>query len=123
MIQAWFCNCQQYLYSFHIVFEYIPGIRDQGKMLVLPNQLLCLVISTSDQCFCFFPANLMSSTYTDKNNPFDGVRISIPNWKPSPNRALIGFSQIAFHIIVLPKEDLMDSAQEEQLGLRCWTMI
>ena len=26
---------------FHIVFEYTPGIHDQGKMLVLPNQLLC----------------------------------------------------------------------------------
>ena len=28
--------------------------------------------------FCFFPANLMSSTYTDKNNLFHGVRISNP---------------------------------------------
>ena len=27
---------------------------------------------------------------------FHGVRISIPNWKPSPNRTSIGFSQIAF---------------------------
>ena len=24
-----------------IVYEYIPDIHDQGKMLVLPNQLLC----------------------------------------------------------------------------------
>ena len=39
-IQIWFYNCQQYLCLFHIVFEYIPSKHDQGKMLVLPNQLL-----------------------------------------------------------------------------------
>ena len=39
-IKIWFCNCQQYLCLFQIVFEYIPGIHDQGKMLVLPNRLL-----------------------------------------------------------------------------------
>ena len=47
-IQIWFCNCQQYLCLFHIVFEYIPSIHGQGMMLVLPNQLLCLVPSTSN---------------------------------------------------------------------------
>ena len=73
--------------------------------------------------FCFFPANLMSSTYTSKNNPFHGVRISILNWKPSRNRTSIGFSQIAFPITVLPKDDRTDFAQEEQLGLPYWTMI
>ena len=71
----------------------------------------------------FFPANLMSSTYTDKNNPCHAVRIRIPNWKPSPNRISIGFSQIAFPMIVLPKDDHTDFAQEERLGLPCWTMI
>ena len=54
---------------------------------------------------------------------FDGVRKDIPNWKPSPNRALIGFSQIAFPITVLPKDDRADFVQEEQLGLPYWTMI
>ena len=39
-IQTWLCNCQQYLCLFHMVFEYIPGIHDLGKMLVLPNRLL-----------------------------------------------------------------------------------
>ena len=63
----------------------------------------------------------MSSTYTDKNNPFHGVRISIPNWKPSPSRTSIGFSQIVFPITVLPKEDHTDSFQEERLGLPYWT--
>ena len=40
-IQTWFCNCPQYLCLFRIVFECIPSIHDQGKMLVLPNRLLC----------------------------------------------------------------------------------
>ena len=52
----------------------------------------------------------------------DGVRKDIPNWKPSPNRVLIGFSQITFPIIVLPKDDRTDFVQEERLGLRYWTM-
>ena len=59
----------------------------------------------------------MSCTYTDKNNFFHAVRINIPNWKPSPNRASIGFSQIAFPITVLPKDDHTDFAQEERLDL------
>ena len=41
VIPTWFCNCQQYLCLFHIVFEYITSIHDQGKMLVLHNRLLC----------------------------------------------------------------------------------
>ena len=53
-IQTWFCNCPQYLCLFHIVFKYIPGTHDRGKMLVLPNQLLCSVLFTSDQCFVSF---------------------------------------------------------------------
>ena len=47
-IQTWFCNCPQYLCLFRIVVECIPSIHDQGMMLVLPNQLLCFVLSTSD---------------------------------------------------------------------------
>ena len=40
-------------------------------MLVLPIQILCSVLTFHiGSIFCFFPANLMSSTYTDKNNPF-----------------------------------------------------
>ena len=52
-----------------------------------------------------------------------GVRISILNWEPSPNRTSIGFSQIAFPIAVLPKDDSTDFAQEERLNLPCWIMI
>ena len=40
-IQTWFCNCPQYLCLFHIVGECSPSTRDPGKMLVLPNRLLC----------------------------------------------------------------------------------
>ena len=47
-IQTWFCNCPQYLCLFHIVFEYSPDMHDQGKMLVLPSQLVCWVRSISD---------------------------------------------------------------------------
>ena len=54
---------------------------------------------------------------------FHGVRISIPNWKPFPNRAVNGFSQIAFPITVLPKDDRTDFVQQERLGLPYWTMI
>ena len=124
VIQQWFCDCQQYPCLFHTVFEYIPGLHNQGKMSVLPNQLLYSLLSTFHigSMFCFFPANLMSSTYTDKTL-FHGVRISIPNWKPSPNRTSIGFSQIAFPITVLPQDDHTDFAQEERLGLPYGTMI
>ena len=59
--------------------------------------------------FCFFPANFYV--------------IHIQNWKPSPNRAAIGFSQITFPITVLSKDDHTDFAHEERLGLRYWTMI
>ena len=48
---------------------------------------------------------------------------TLPIWKPSPNRTFTRFSQIAFPIIVLPKDDHTDFAQEERLGLPYWTMI
>ena len=65
----------------------------------------------------------MSSTYTDKNNPFHDVQRDIPKLDFSPSHVSIGFSQIAFLIKVLPKDDRTDSFQEEQLGLPYWTMI
>ena len=54
---------------------------------------------------------------------FHGVQRDIPNLEFSPSHASIGFSQIAFAIIVLPKDDHKDSFQEERLGLPYWTMI
>ena len=44
-----FFTFSQYLYLFHIVFEYSPSFHDQQKMLILPKRLLCWVLSTSDQ--------------------------------------------------------------------------
>ena len=92
-------------------------------MLVLPNQLLYWVLSTSDQCFASFQPILCHPHTQIRIILFHNVRISIPNWKPSPNRTSIGFSQTAFPIRVLPKDDGTDFAQEERLGLPYWTMI
>ena len=44
---------------------------------------------------------------------------TFPIWNFLP----IGLSQIAFRIIVLPKDDRPNSFQEERLGLPYWTMI
>ena len=79
----------------------------KGMMLVLPNQLLCLILSTSDSYFVF-PANFMSSTYTDKNSPFSHCTNKHSQLESSPNRTSEGFSQIAFPITVLPKDDRTD---------------
>ena len=109
-IQTWFCCCPQYLCLFHIVSEYTPGIHDQGKMLVLPNRLLYWVLSTSDQFFVSFtPILCHPHTQIRITFLFNGLRISIPKWKPSPNRTSLGLSQIAFPITVLPKDDIQIS--------------
>ena len=67
--QKWFWNCQQKLCLFRIVVEWSPSIHDPRMMLVLPNRLLCWKL-TPHRINIFFPANLMSPTYTDTNNPF-----------------------------------------------------
>ena len=54
---------------------------------------------------------------------FHDVRKSNPNLEFSPSHVSIGFSQIAFPIIVLPKGDRTDSVLEERLDLQYWTMI
>ena len=116
-MRTWFCNC-----LFHIVFEYTPGIHDEGKMLVLQKST-CL--------FSTFHIGLKVSFQPIRCHPhtqirtvlFHGVRVSIPNWKPSPSHASIGFSQIAFPTIVLPKDDRANSFQEERLDLPHWTMV
>ena len=100
-----------------------PGIHGQEKMLVLPNQLLYWVLSTSDPCVVSFQPIWCHPHTQIRTTLFHGVRKSIPNWKPFHNRASIGFYQIAFPIIVLPKDDRTDFAQEERLGLPYWTMI
>ena len=73
--------------------------------------------------FCFFPANLMSSTCTDKNNPFSLCTNEHSQFgtfsQPFFNRM---FSTCLFHNS-LAKDDCTDFVQEEQLSLRYWTMI
>ena len=52
-----------------IHFEYIPKIRDQEINLVRQDEHVFVNFFHMGAIFCFFPANFMSSTYTDKNNP------------------------------------------------------
>ena len=54
---------------------------------------------------------------------FHDEQRDIPNLEFSPIHVSIGFSQILFPIIVLPKDDHTDFAQKERLGLPYWTMI
>ena len=122
-IRTWFCKCPQYLCLFHIVVKCSPSIRDPGKMLVLPNQLLYKVLSTSDQDFVSFQPILCHPHTQIRIILFHDVQRDIPNLEFSPSHVSIGFSQTAFPITVLPKDDRTDSAQEERLDLPYWTMI
>ena len=66
----------------------------------------------------------MSSTHTlIRIILFHDVQREIPNLEFSPSHVSVGFSQMAFPIIVLPQDDRTDSALEEQLGLPYWPMI
>ena len=123
VIQTWFCICQQYLCLFHIVFECTPSEHDPGKMLVLPNQFLCWTLSTSDQDFVSFQPIFMSSTYTDKNNPFS---------RCTKRHSQFGiFSQPCFkrtfsnYLYNSPAKRMTVQIpfQEERLCLPYWTMI
>ena len=54
---------------------------------------------------------------------FHDEQRDIPKTELSPSHVSIRYSQIAFLIIVLPKDDRTDSAYEEQLGLPYFTMF
>ena len=101
-IRTWFCNCPKYLCLFRIFLwvhlKYTWSKKDVGS----PKSTSLLSSFHIGLMDCFFPANLMSSTYTDKNNPFSRC-VSITNLKLSPNFVEAGFSQIAFPMIVLLK--------------------
>ena len=116
MIQTWLCNCQQYLYSFHIVFEcpQVYMIKERCWFYQIDSSLF----STLHRINVLFLTSQFDVIHIKqiRITLFHGVRISIPNWKPSPNRVSKGFSQIAFPITVLPKDDHTDFAQEERLG-------
>ena len=92
-------------------------------MLVLPNRLLFWILSTSDEDFASFQPILCHPHTQIRIILFHDVQRDIPNLEFSPIHVSIGFSQIAFPITVLPKDDRTDFAQEEQLGLPFWTMI
>ena len=91
-IRTWFCNCPQYLCSFGIVVECIPSIHDQGKMLVLPNQLLYCVLSTLDQDFVSVQPILCHPRTQIRIILFHDVQRDIPNLEFSPSHVSIGFS-------------------------------
>ena len=121
-IRTWFCNCPQYLCLFHTVSECSPSFHDPRKMLVLTNRLLCWVVSTSDQDFVSY-LPILSHPHTQIRILFHDVQRDIRNLELTPSHVSIGFSHSAFPIVVLPKDDHTDFAQEERLGLPCWTMI
>ena len=85
-IQTWFCNCPQYICLFHIVFDRIPSIHDPEKMLVLPNQLLCWVIFTSDQNFASFQPIVCHPHTLIRIILSDDEQRDIPNLEFSPRQ-------------------------------------
>ena len=122
-IRTWFCNCPQYLCFFRIVVECSQSTHDPGKNVGSPKSTSLLSTFHIGSRFCFFPTNPMSSTYTDKNNPFSRY-----TKRPSQFGILSQpcFNKIfsnAFPILVLPKDDRTNSFQEERLDLPYWTMI
>ena len=122
-IRTWFCNCPQYLCLFRIVFECSPSTHDPGKMLVLPNRLLVKYFPHRIKIL-FLSSKFLCHPHTQiRIIFFHDVRRDIPNLEFSPSHVSKEFSQIAFPIIVLPKDDREDSFQEERLGLPYWTMI
>ena len=102
-IRTWFCNGPQYLCLFHMVFECITSIHDQRKMLVLPNQLLCWVLSTSDQGFVSFQPMWCHPHTLIRLILFHGVRIKHSQFETFSQPYFNRFSQIAFPIEVLAK--------------------
>ena len=122
-IQTYFCICPQYLCLFDILFECNPNKRGQGMMSGRPKSTSFRSTFHIESMFCFFPANLMSSTYTDKNSPFLGLRMNMPKLELFPVRIPRELSRIVFPIVVLPKDDRTDFAQDERLDLPYWTTI
>ena len=93
-------------------------------MSVIPGQPISSIFFHIGLKFCFFPAFYLTSTFANSISPFFlGWQRSVPNLEFSPSHVSIGFSQIAFPIIVLPEGDRTDVVQEERLCLPYWTMI
>ena len=78
-IRTWFWYCPQYHCLFHIVFECSPSIHDPRKTLVLPNRLLCWVLSTPDQDFVSFQPIWCHPHTQIRKILFHAVQRDIPN--------------------------------------------
>ena len=89
---------------FHIVFECSPSIHDEKKDVGSP-QINFFVWYFPHRTHIFVSLQPISChPHTQiRIILFHGVRTSIPNWNPSPNRVSTGFSQIASPTTVLPK--------------------
>ena len=68
-IQTWLCICPQYLCLFRIAFWVQPKYTWSQKDVGSPKSTSSLSTFHIGSRFCFLPANFMSSTYTDENNP------------------------------------------------------
>ena len=79
-----------------------------------PHRINVLFLSSQFLCHPHTPIRIIL---------FHDVQRDIHNLEFSPSHVSIGFSQIAFPIIALQKDDRTDSFQEERLGLPYWTMI
>ena len=121
--QTWFCDCQQYLCLFHIVFECSPSIHDPRKMLVLPNQLLCLSSFPHRINVLFFQPILCLPHTQIRIILFTMYKETLPIWNFFPTVLQQDFSNCLSHNTVVPKDDRTDFSQEERLGLPYWTMI
>ena len=81
--QTWFCICQQYLCLFHTVVEYTPSFMIKERywfsqinffVQYFPQRIHVLFLSKQFLCHPYTQIRIIL---------FHGVRISIPNWKPS----------------------------------------
>ena len=123
-IQTCLCNFLQYLCSFRILVECNPKKTWSRNGVGSHKSTSFTSTFHIGSMFCFFPASFLSSTNTEKNCLCLGLQINFPNLELFPNRSLIELSSpLTFSRAVLPEDDRTDFAQEERLGLPCWTMI
>ena len=98
--------------------KYTWSKNDVGSPRSTSSMRICQVGSM----FSVLPSSVIWSTYTDKNS-FSQLTNKLSQFLTFPNSVLVELSQIAFPIIVLPKDYCADSAQEDKLGLPYCTMI
>ena len=70
VIQTWFCNRQQHLYFFHIVFEYIPSLRDQEMKLVRQDQRFHQFLPHGSHIMLLSSHFHVIPLFSNTNNPF-----------------------------------------------------